>query len=119
MPGWGQLVKRPARHRPHGAVVPLAGQEPLSSHIRDHGAVVGAETPAGIEGLGAPLVGFHGQTLAKPGIGADATRHHQALQAGGIQGAPALDHQRIDHGFLEGSGDIGAGLVIEFVGFLE
>ncbi len=48
-------------------------------------------------------------------VGADAARHHQALKAGLIQRAFALDHQRIHHRVFKRAGDIGTRLLTVIV----
>ncbi len=105
-----QALHRPAGPRGEGQRLRLAGGQPLVAGKRDHCAVVGAQHRTRVEG--APTLRLHHlvHAHAQPPIGADAARQHQGTHAHLPNRSATLDQQRVDDGFLEGAGDVGAGL---------
>ena len=68
---------------------------------RDHRRVVGAELGARIDDPDPLLLAHRKHPGTQPPVGAYTARHDQRCGAGCINGPLALDHERIDHGFLE------------------
>ena len=99
--GRGKLLQRPPW--PGLESQGLAGtvHEPAATRVRDHRSVVRAQLETRIADRRA-LAGRHlGQGGTQPAIRADAAGYHEGSQARRAKGAPALDDQRIHHGFLE------------------
>ena len=108
-----QFVQGPTRpHRGIGGI-DLSCQQALAAGVGDHGAVVRAITRGGVENFATNLPERHPQPLPQLAIGTDATGDYQRIQPFLLQGATALDYQRVDDRQLEGAGNVGAGLKLK------
>ena len=81
--------------------------EPAASRVGDHRPVVRAQLGAWIADGRSRAVRHAGERRAEPAVRAHAAGDDECPQPGRLEGAAALDHQRVDDGILERAGHVG------------
>src|SRR5688572_9098207 len=111
--GRPQLIEWPARPCAYREVLALAGSQAVVARERDHRSIVRAELGAREERAGAGGGQPGRERLAQPPVGADSAGDDQRVEAGGLECAQRLRHQRVDDRVLEPACDVGTRQVVE------
>jgi len=104
----GQIRQGPSSPDLYRKPITLSSHQTLGAGEGNHGAVIGAELHRWIKSLCPKFAHLDRKPGAQITVGAHTARHDQLGELLLLQGASALNNQRIDHSLLEGPRHIGS-----------